>query len=171
MAWADFLLFPNHVWLLISTLMDRYQCDSESNKSSSVLMRYDVILLYCSVRNCEYSPFITCMLTMAQVIWLGLTWSPRWLYQLILLTLSPARNLLSPSVCQPIRASLSSLQPCGLCLKSFNPIRLCKYFFARCLPCTSQIENSCPESVLFSSSKKQTAAREKSKSLKYTFTI
>lgn len=81
-----------------------------------------------------------------------------------------SQPLLSPSV----SPSLLLWTPCShvdSCFKSFNPIRLCKYSFARCLPRTSQIENSCPEYVLLSSPKKQTATQKKAKSLKCTFTI
>lgn len=125
---ADFLLFPSQGWLFNA----RNQRDANVNQMV------------------KKNPFITWMLTMIQVICDGLTWCPCWLHQLILLTLSSASHLLSPSFCQRILASLSSLQPCRLCLKSFNTIRFRKYFFARCLPGTTQIENYCPKSVLFS---------------------
>lgn len=141
---ADFLLFPSQAWLLISTLMP------ETSVMRKLIRVNKVWCDFALNQIVEENPFITWMLTMTQVICAGLTWCPLRLHQLILLTLSSVSHLLSPSACQPIPASLSSLQPCRLCLKSFNTIRFCKYFFARCLPRTTQIENSCPKSVLFS---------------------
>lgn len=117
------------------------QCETEGYQ------RKNVSVLHSQKHIMKEVLLFTCIVTMTQAMLPGLTQSPQILYQLIFLTLSPCSHLLSPSLCQPILAPLSSLKSCRLCLKSFNPISLWKNFFAQCL--TSQTRNSCPESVLF----------------------
>ena len=126
-----------------------------------------MILLYCTVSNCRGRPIYNLNATRGSghLCWVNLISS------LVISANLPdvvSSQPFTESVCLSARppASPSSLQPCRLCLKSFNPIRLCKYFFTWCLPRTSQIENSCPESVLLSSSKNKRQPERRANPLK-----